>query len=53
VGIGVAGSAGEASDPGAEPKANEAPAAAVVLMNLRLVCSLTITIRPSEYNNYT
>ena len=43
VGISVVVGAGEASDPGTELNANDAPAAAAVaLMNSRLVCSLII-----------
>src|SRR5206468_12624142 len=43
LGIGIAVGAGEAPDPCAELNANDAPAAAAVaLMNSRLVCSLII-----------
>src|SRR5213596_1182120 len=42
VGIGIAVGAGEAPDPCAELSANAAPAATVVPMNSRLVCSLII-----------
>jgi hypothetical protein len=45
VGIRIAVGADEASDPDAELNANAAaPAATVVAMNSRLVCSLTIAL---------
>ncbi len=44
VGIEIAVRAGEAPDSDAELNANAAPAVAVVVMNSRLVCLLTITL---------